>query len=806
MFEHDPKTKAHQKASRPAQIDQPLQSENGALSDTASIDGAAPIAGVEAAPRETSDPHRRVQRILEMQQRFGNTYTRQVIMREWAAQRKTAIDATQQAEQDIAQAVGEATQEAAEGVQRTVLTAGGSQTLYQSYAQGSENTPTQDFRPNVYSVTGSYNMTRNADTAANINVRIKFVSRTRMGIRDYSTSESEIPASDPRRQWATNMCTQLVQTWNSKYVLHSTLKTPPASGAGGTGTPPPTGAPPTTGTPPAAGGTVTPPAGTGTPPTPASPTEIRIPIVFSATPIFDMGTTGSDIHTVYLHDMAGNAHANQPIDAGNWYTSASASSYSAPLNSIYAHEYGHLLGLPDEYSRSNYQMHRIFHQLSTTQEVRMNQAVDRETMTRMALRAMAPALRRSFADVSQQIAAGFAGQRAIFEQQLAAGITAAWTDATLATTIRDRINPSAFSSDLRSGLSNSGSFWENIPLIGGLFRKESTLRTALQSRIQVAISAIDPVGLGAQVMAHELQAAVFANILNSALGNAINQVIGTAATIPFTDTQGNNAPLSVGIETAQTLENAETRGTSIVDSMNTFARSVTGEQSPAVGPGGTPLPQLAPSGTLTAQLAGLPASIPPASLTAWLAGMMTGPKMATQIRDQLVATLTANGGAIMGAANDTALAALLRNLVNNVSMSTSQNIVRGALSTWFAPTIQTAIQAVTPQLNAEADRLLSGSPPPMGAPTAVQASVTAIQTQMQTVLAQENQNAASQTSADNPANTSSAMETRVTVNALMGDNNASSGVRTDYMTGIKDQFNTNFRDANREELFDVRNA
>ena len=55
-----------------------------------------------------------------------------------------------------------------------------------------------------------------------------------------------------------------------------------------------------------------------------------------------------------------------------------------------AHEYGHLLGIPDEYSQSNAQMHKLMHQASPTLAAGEDQKLDDAATKYMVLRAMGP--------------------------------------------------------------------------------------------------------------------------------------------------------------------------------------------------------------------------------------------------------------------------------------------------------------------------------------------------------------------------------------------------------------------------------
>ena len=63
-------------------------------------------------------------------------------------------------------------------------------------------------------------------------------------------------------------------------------------------------------------------------------------------------------------------------------------SYSGDEKVIAAHEYGHLLGIPDEYSQSNEQLNALIHQAAPGSAPSARAALDRTTVERMVLAAL----------------------------------------------------------------------------------------------------------------------------------------------------------------------------------------------------------------------------------------------------------------------------------------------------------------------------------------------------------------------------------------------------------------------------------
>ncbi len=132
-------------------------------------------------------------------------------------------------------------------------------------------------------------------------------------------SPTEIPAGDPRRDWATTMAGKAVAHWNGRLVFVGEEWNLLSEN-----------------------------------------TTKRLPVTFGAVPVFDSGADADDNVIVHPAATVGGTTGNR-IDASNYYT-AKNSDYPASADIIYAHEYGHLIGINDEYSQSNEQMNALSHE------------------------------------------------------------------------------------------------------------------------------------------------------------------------------------------------------------------------------------------------------------------------------------------------------------------------------------------------------------------------------------------------------------------------------------------------------------
>ena len=97
----------------------------------------------------------------------------------------------------------------------------------------------------------------------------------------------------------------------------------------------------------------------------------------------------------------------QPIDAGNYYVNKG--DYTGDDKAIAAHEYGHLLGIPDEYSQSNSQLNALIHQAAPGGAPSAGPALDRASVQRMVINSLkgplVDALRASIAPITTAIMA-----------------------------------------------------------------------------------------------------------------------------------------------------------------------------------------------------------------------------------------------------------------------------------------------------------------------------------------------------------------------------------------------------------------
>ena len=106
-------------------------------------------------------------------------------------------------------------------------------------------------------------------------------------------------------------------------------------------------------------------------------------MTFTSVAVFGLGDTYDKRIIVHPMSTQANRATGNPIDAGNYYLNKG--SYGANDSVIAAHEYGHLLGIDDEYSQSNEMLNGLLHQAAPGSAPSAMEALDKKTVERMVL-------------------------------------------------------------------------------------------------------------------------------------------------------------------------------------------------------------------------------------------------------------------------------------------------------------------------------------------------------------------------------------------------------------------------------------
>jgi hypothetical protein len=170
------------------------------------------------------------------------------------------------------------------------------------------------------------------------------------------------------------------------------------------------------------------------------PKNIKLPIKFRAEPVFTL--TGEVHNEIRLFGMDTDAKRDgaHPVDSGHWYMNVKKYYGNMDEDAIAAHEYGHLLGLQDEYSRSNDQMHQTIHRMGSGNK-NADKEFDRQSvrqMTTIALwQPLVAAFRASMAKVGDNVAAA----KGDLQKQLGGALYKTWRDGALRKDLASLIQP-----------------------------------------------------------------------------------------------------------------------------------------------------------------------------------------------------------------------------------------------------------------------------------------------------------------------------------------------------------------------------
>lgn len=250
---------------------------------------------------------------------------------------------------------------------------------------------------------------------ATATVHIRFVDQSRTPVAGpggtmVADTERVIPAGDARRAFGVTTCTTAPGHWNNRAVLVGERSAPNwlvrqfSDDRGG---------------------------------------PVRLPLRFRAEPVWDLSGADKGYPTVRLFPQAQAAGGNtHPIDAGNYYMNVAAYG-AANAEAIYAHEYGHLIGLSDEYSQSNPQMHALMHEMDPATSAQRGAALDREAVRRMILASLVPQLHARVAGAAGEISQQFLRSQGPVRSALGASVRTAMADPTTVAALQIAVPPAA---------------------------------------------------------------------------------------------------------------------------------------------------------------------------------------------------------------------------------------------------------------------------------------------------------------------------------------------------------------------------
>jgi len=591
--------------------------------------------------------------------------------------------------------------------------------------------------PAVYGGSGgvTFDMSRGGTPeAVTVTVKIRFFDQARTATGGNTGTRTVIPAADPRRAWAQGICTQAPTVWNGRARLVGQRR--PATGLSGMISPDPGG-------------------------------PVSLPLGFRAVPVWDL-TSPADAEVAVFGSATVAGGRQHPIDAGHYYMNRGG--YPFTEEQIYAHEYGHLIGLPDEYSHSNPQMHALLHDIDPGTSASRGAALDRETVRRMVMAALTRPLFLRLNAASGEISTALLRGSAPLRQALAG--------------------------QLRAALS--------APAVRGLFEANLPPTSArLKPRVHALVAdatgaARNTRAVAAGVVAGELAPAALGATIGNQYWAALMGVHGTA------DVGGG---LSVNITIEGQAGGAAATGVWNAASGGAMAANASAEADRVVGALQTGrVPPVRPSGALLRQLESLPAgwaAFAAAAPAALSAGTLQA-DLTTALAGAWIARMMGGGGAA-AITRGPALAAAVNGAVRTAARTAATNAVRAFLSAEINPVLQTSVTALMAAVGDEVSRVMTT---PAGALAAtapkdpdLAAMATTLNTQLQAQIATATAVAAvtpGSTPVDPGVTAPAQAVTYGTVN-MMSDN--ASVFRVDQFAELANQFNSSGLRHDREDAF-----
>jgi hypothetical protein len=505
--------------------------------------------------------------------------------------------------------------------------------------------------------------------------------------------------------------------------------------------------------------------------------DVRLPVSFNAVAVFDPGEKWDKKIRVYGSAVTAGTAAGHPIDAGNFYLNKG--NYGASVDAIYAHEYGHLIGLPDEYSQSNFQMHQLLHQISPTLGGDRGKELDRITVQRMVLAALTRPLWNQLTSATKELTDALSGGRAPVERALAAAIRTGASDPAVVAALQSALVPDA-----------GPKLAPKVPEIAR-FQTGRNLSNVTMSKEAVA-KEFDPAPIGKQISSQYWDA------LMAVHGEKTNLGGGASGEIDIT-IHGSASPA-----TPTGIWGAGMSGGPVAGAASGLVTSSVGAA------GGAPIPPVRPSDSLIAKIQAIPSVWASSSgaVTAAITpgGVASGMSSTLGAIGVLKAVAAATGMAGPGALTVRELYSRAYDLTRAAARAAAESEVRGFITAELGKAFKTHIDALSTDIREEIDRVMKTSAGATAAASPKDPNIAALVSGMQTRLAA--QTPAGQTSA-NPlspdpkvGSTTPIPNQEITYSntGMMSDNTAD--LRTDQFQQLVQGFNKEFKTW-REDPFTV---
>ena len=595
------------------------------------------------------------------------------------------------------------------------------ETLYNTTSPGGQATA------NKYTIDPKYDMTRSGDTGVTVTVRIKFLSQSRNGVDPAAPgspagtpalgtllgSPTEIPPGDVRRTWATETAAGAVKNWNGRLTLVGEEVNILSKN-----------------------------------------TKKRLPVTFNSVAVFGLSEQADN--QVIIHPQSTVAGSpGQPIDAGNWYMNK-GTSYGGDDKVIAAHEYGHLLGIPDEYSQSNEQLNALIHQAAPGSAPSARAALDKATVGRMVFSSLKLPLLSQLDAAMPTITDALRAKRRLVKQKMAAAARAGVVAADVRDELRNQL-----------AVASEGKLSPRIP---GVVAFETTANFSNRTLAGEGVES----GFSAAALGTQIRDAYW-----KALGSA--DLAGTTVAVAGLGDVSINVKNSVAATTAAGGANAA---------------SAAGVATSSVGPSAAApgLPAIAPSASLEGQVTALPGTWATAGslLETGVTPAAFGAKMLAILKSAGAAAAAPLPPGVVAPpklARQRELYARAYQMVTNAATEASRQAATDLVAATVGPALTASVSDIGATITAEVDRVMSTPPAGVAALGAPDPNMTAMVTAMKTKL-DANKAATAGTGRDplGAGAAAPAQDVTYSYQGMMGSN-TTRALRPDQFDPMVDNFN-----------------
>lgn len=562
-----------------------------------------------------------------------------------------------------------------------------------------------------------------------------------------------IRPGDPRRAFATSKCKTVTTSWNHYDFVGKEKAAAAAPSPGPAPVPVPAPVPGPT----AAPVKSTPAGAPAAPPAPASPDPpgvIRLPVRFVATPVFDLKAPSHTSISLFGKGVDANRSGAHPVDSGHWYMNTKKNYGDANMDQIVAHEYGHLLGIADEYSRSDDQTHQMLHRMGGGAKT-ADKALDQATVRQMVATALiGPVIARLSAKLGD-VFAKFTAEKANLTKQLQTAVTSTWADG-------------ALRADLTKHL-------------------EGGVRKSLQPNVATAVN----FQAGGHLPGKTIGSTAMAGFTSGAMVDAFRQESRAwrqTALKAFSAEGADGSSTTINTEFSANVSDAATggavkaSGTSIVDNRM----------------GG--VPTVSPSSSLLSELDAVPAqwANPGKGLDAQYTPAIVGPQLTA------AAEAAVKGGAAqrMKSVHDVYVGVL--GLVRSTARASGRKAVETFIEDAIRPKAKAQFASLQASIETEVDAAMSIPAGALAAKSPPDPEIRKVADHMYTLLKSQQNKKVYDGPSSEPAAGTPGVDVRMSSSSVMSSNDTSkAGFRSDLISPVLDQFNSKLKLAT-EEAFQAK--